>query len=85
MAEGKQWVVVQIAGRVARRILSFVQEDKERQVGERLGLIRFGSRCDVYLPKGSVPLVAVGQSAIAGETVLADLASKEKQRETITA
>jgi len=55
------------------------------QAGDRFGLIRFGSRCDVYLPKGSVPLVAVGQSAIAGETVLADLKSKEKQRDTLTA
>ncbi len=85
MADGKQLVVVQIAGLVARRILSFVHEDQEMQAGERFGLIRFGSRCDVYLPKGSVPLVAIGQSAIAGETVLADLASKEKQRETVTA
>ena len=55
------------------------------QAGERFGLIRFGSRCDVYLPKGSVPLVSVGQSAIAGETVLADFKSKEKQRDTLTA
>ena len=83
--DGKELVVVQIAGLVARRILCFVHEDQEMQAGERFGLIRFGSRCDVYLPKGSVPRVAVGQSAIAGETVLADLKSKEKQRETLTA
>ncbi len=83
--DDKQLVVVQIAGLVARRILCFVHEGQEMQAGERFGLIRFGSRCDVYLPKGNVPLVAVGQSAIAGETVLADLVSKEKQRETITA
>lgn len=83
--DGKELVVVQIAGLVARRILCFVHEDQEMQAGERFGLIRFGSRCDVYLPKGSVPLVAVGQSAIAGETVLADLKSKEKQRDTLTA
>ena len=63
MEDGKQLVVVQIAGLVARRILSFVHEDQEMQAGERFGLIRFGSRCDVYLPKGSVPLVAIGQSA----------------------
>ena len=83
--DGKEFVVVQIAGLVARRILCFVHEDQDMQAGERFGLIRFGSRCDVYLPKGSVPLVAVGQSAIAGETVLADLKSKEKQRDTLTA
>lgn len=78
--DGKQIVVVQIAGLVARRIVCFAQEGQEMQAGERFGLIRFGSRCDVYLPKGSVPHVAVGQSAIAGETVLADLKSKEKSR-----
>ena len=81
---GKQIVVVQIAGLVARRILCFAHEEQEFDAGERFGLIRFGSRCDVYLPKDSVPRVAVGQSAIAGETVLADLKSKEKERETLT-
>ena len=81
---GKQIVVVQIAGLVARRILCFAHEEQEFHAGERFGLIRFGSRCDVYLPKDSVPRVAVGQSAIAGETVLADLKSKEKERETLT-
>ena len=83
--DGKELVVVQIAGLVARRILCFVHEGQDMQAGERFGLIRFGSRCDVYLPKGSVPLVSVGQSAIAGETVLADFKSKEKQRDTLTA
>ena len=83
--DGKEIVVVQIAGLVARRILCFVHEGQDMQAGERFGLIRFGSRCDVYLPKGSVPLVSVGQSAIAGETVLADFKSKEKQRDTLTA
>lgn len=81
---GKQIVVVQIAGLVARRILCFAHEEQEMHAGERFGLIRFGSRCDVYLPKGTTPRVAVGQSAIAGETVLADLKSREKQRETLT-
>ena len=81
---GKQIVVVQIAGLVARRILCFAHEEQEFHAGERFGLIRFGSRCDVYLPKDSVPRVAIGQSAIAGETVLADLKSKEKERETLT-
>ena len=79
-----QIVVVQIAGLVARRILCFAHEEQEMHAGERFGLIRFGSRCDVYLPKGTVPRVAVGQSAIAGETVIADLKSREKQRDTLT-
>ena len=80
----KQIVVVQIAGLVARRILCFAHEDQEMHAGERFGLIRFGSRCDVYLPKGTSPLVSLGQSAISGETVLADLKSKEKPRKTVT-
>lgn len=81
---GKQIVVVQIAGLVARRILCFAHEEQQMHAGERFGLIRFGSRCDVYLPKGTTPRVAIGQSAVAGETVLADLKSREKQRETLT-
>src|ERR1700758_2122032 len=64
--------VIQIAGLVARRIVSFVREGQTIGVGERFGLIRFGSRLDVYLPDGAKPLVAEGQTAIAGETVLAD-------------
>lgn len=64
--------VVQIAGLVARRIVSFVREGQSLAQGERFGLIRFGSRLDVYLPEGAKALVAVGQTAIAGETVLAD-------------
>ncbi|QUS39385.1 phosphatidylserine decarboxylase [Tardiphaga alba] len=64
--------VVQIAGLVARRIVSFVREGQVLGAGERFGLIRFGSRLDIYLPEGSKALVAVGQTAIAGETVLAD-------------
>jgi phosphatidylserine decarboxylase len=63
--------VVQIAGLIARRIVSFVAEGDSLQQGERFGLIRFGSRVDVYLPKGVKPLVGVGQTAIAGETVIA--------------
>jgi len=65
--------VVQIAGLVARRIVSFVKEGDELDAGERFGLIRFGSRLDVYVPQTASLLVAVGQTAIAGETVLADL------------
>lgn len=65
--------VVQIAGLVARRIVSFVHEGQSIGAGERFGLIRFGSRLDVYLPEGVRPLVAEGQTALAGETILADL------------
>jgi phosphatidylserine decarboxylase len=64
--------VVQIAGLVARRIVSFVREGQSLSAGERFGLIRFGSRLDVFLPDGAKALVAEGQTAIAGETVLAD-------------
>lgn len=62
---------VQVAGLVARRILCWASEGEDIRAGERFGLIRFGSRVDVYLPSGYVPRVAVGQSMIAGETVLA--------------
>jgi phosphatidylserine decarboxylase len=65
--------VVQIAGLVARRIVSFVREGQPIGAGQRFGLIRFGSRLDVFLPAGGKALVSVGQTAIAGETVLADL------------
>lgn len=65
--------VVQIAGLVARRIVCFVKEGDRLGTGHRFGLIRFGSRLDVYLPQGVQPLVAVGQTAVAGETILADL------------
>ena len=64
---------VQIAGLVARRILCDVEIGDSLKAGERFGLIRFGSRVDVYLPEGVEPLVCEGQTAIAGETVLADL------------
>lgn len=71
---------VQIAGLIARRIVSFVKEGDTLKTGERFGLIRFGSRMDVYLPKGAAPLVMVGQKMVAGETILADLKSKESSR-----
>jgi phosphatidylserine decarboxylase len=64
--------VVQIAGLVARRILCWSAEGDRLEVGERFGLIRFGSRLDVFLPSDARPRVAVGQSAIAGETVIAE-------------
>jgi len=72
--------VVQIAGLVARRIVPFVQEGQAVAAGDRIGMIRFGSRVDVYLPEGSRALVAEGQSAIAGETVLADLGQTDAGR-----
>ena len=79
-ADGRSFGVVQIAGLVARRIRCDLREDQEVQAGERFGIIRFGSRVDVYLPDGVVPLVAVGQTAVAGETVIADLRIQEDRR-----
>jgi phosphatidylserine decarboxylase len=81
MADGRDLAMVQIAGLVARRIISWVGEGDEVMIGSRVGMIRFGSRVDVYLPAGSGALVVEGQRAIAGETVLADLASPEPPRE----
>jgi phosphatidylserine decarboxylase len=78
--DGRKMGVVQIAGLIARRIVGFVSEGERLGAGQRFGLIRFGSRVDVYLPKGISPLVAIGQSAIAGETVFADLGSPEGER-----
>ena len=78
--DGARIGVVQIAGLVARRIVCFVSVGDVVAVGHRFGLIRFGSRLDVYLPKGVSPLVAVGQTAVAGETILADLADPNRQR-----
>lgn len=78
---GTEIAVVQIAGVISRRIITFAHEGDSVGVGQRFGLIRFGSRCDVYLPPGRAPLVAVGQRAVAGETVIADLKSDEPERE----
>ncbi len=80
MEDGKVIGVVQIAGLVARRIVPFVKEGDTLSVGQRFGLIRFGSRVDVYLPPGAKALAIVGQRAVAGETVLADLSSSETAR-----
>ncbi len=79
--DGREIGLVQIAGLVARRIKGFVEEGAHLAPGERIGLIRFGSRCDVYLPPGTAPLVCVGQRAIAGETVLASLEGPQRPRE----
>ncbi len=73
LISGQELAVVQIAGLVARRIVCFVKSGDTLQTGERFGLIRFGSRLDVYLPPGVAPLVSVGQTMVAGETVLAQL------------
>jgi len=80
MKDGRDIAVVQIAGLVARRIVCFANEGVQVNTGERFGLIRFGSRLDVYLPDGVEPLVVLGQGMIAGETVIADLASDEPRR-----
>lgn len=84
MADGTEIAVVQIAGLIARRIVTFAQEGDTIGVGERFGLIRFGSRVDLYLPPGHGALVAVGQRAVGGETVMADLRSNEPEREART-
>jgi len=78
---GDEIAVVQIAGLIARRIVTFVKEGDSVGAGERFGLIRFGSRVDLYLPPGRGSLAAVGQRAVGGETVLADLKSDEVERE----
>ena len=79
--DGRQIVVVQIAGLVARRIVSFVKPKQTLRIGQRFGLIRFGSRVDIYLPTGVQPLVCLGQIMVSGETVIADLNSKELARD----
>ncbi len=80
LPDGRDMAVVQIAGLVARRIKCWARQGERLQTGERFGMIRFGSRVDVYLPDGVAPLVAEGQRAIAGETILADLTSAEPPR-----
>jgi phosphatidylserine decarboxylase len=73
--DGRVLAVVQIAGLIARRIVSKVRVGDTRRAGQRYGLIRFGSRVDVYLPLGSEVLVKPGQVTVAGETVIAKLAA----------
>jgi phosphatidylserine decarboxylase len=74
-SDGVRIGFTQIAGLVARRILSFVREGDVVEAGQRIGLIRFGSRVDIYLPAGTAARVLLGQRAIAGETVIAELGS----------
>ena len=78
--EGPDIAFVQIAGLIARRIICDITEGQSVRAGERFGLIRFGSRVDVYLPDGVAPLVTIGQQAVAGETVIADLRTQEAAR-----
>lgn len=73
LRDGRQYGVVQIAGLVARRIMCWSKEGSDMQRGERFGLIRFGSRLDIYLPSGTEPTVQIGQTMIAGETIIARL------------
>lgn len=73
LPDGRDMAVVQIAGLIARRILCDIREGDPVRAGERFGIIRFGSRTDIYLPEGVVPLVAQGQTMIGGETVIAEL------------
>ncbi len=80
MPGGARIGVVQIAGLVARRIVCFVKEGDPLDAGARFGLIRFGSRLDIYLPEGVSPLVSVGQTSVAGETILADLSHPNEHR-----
>lgn len=77
-ADGIKIGVVQIAGLIARRIVSFINQNDTLEAGQRFGLIRFGSRVDVYLPKGILPKVILGQRVIGGETVIADLLGEQK-------
>ena len=75
-AGGDKIGLVLIAGLIARRIVTFIKEGNSLEAGQRIGLIRFGSRVDVFLPADATTLVAVGQTAIGGETVLAELARR---------
>jgi phosphatidylserine decarboxylase len=71
--DGREIIVVQIAGLIARRIVCWIKEDMKLKKGERFGLIRFGSRVEVLLPLGSTPLVKIGDKVRAGETPLGEL------------
>ena len=78
--DGTRIGFTQIAGLVARRIMSFVKEGDRVAVGERIGLIRFGSRVDVFLPAGTASQVLLGQRAIAGETILGRIGDAEQRQ-----
>jgi len=76
LADGREVAVVQIAGLIARRIVCEVREGQALKAGDRFGIIRFGSRTDLYLPEGVTPLVVVGQTMVGGETVIAELGDR---------
>ncbi len=81
MGNGDDMAVVQIAGLIARRIVCDIENDDKAVVGSQYGIIRFGSRADIYLPVGAKSLVIEGQRTIGGETVIADLQSSEPARQ----
>jgi phosphatidylserine decarboxylase len=81
LEDGRDFAVVQIAGLIARRILCHVREGDHVRAGDRFGIIRFGSRTDLYLPEGVRPIVVTGQTMIGGETVIADLTHPAGTRE----
>ena len=81
--QGLKIGVIQIAGLIARRIVSFISQGQDVKAGQRFGLIRFGSRADIYLPKGVLPSVIEGQMVIGGETVLARLGEAQEKIEGI--
>ncbi|GEO80334.1 phosphatidylserine decarboxylase [Pararhodospirillum oryzae] len=80
MQDGRQLAFTQIAGQIARRIRCDIAEGQTVLTGDVMGLIRFGSKVDIYLPPGVAPLVAPGQTMVSGETVIADLTSAEPAR-----
>ncbi len=77
---GQEVLVIQIAGLIGRRILCDVLEGQDVQAGETFGMIRFGSRVDLYLPEGVNPQVVEGQRMLGGETIMADLFSEATTR-----
>jgi phosphatidylserine decarboxylase len=81
--EGPEIVFVQVAGLVARRIVCDLREGQQVAAGQRMGMIRFGSRVDVYCPPPYVPMVVAGQRMVGGETVLADRLAQEPARQGV--
>ena len=81
--EGPEIVFVQVAGLVARRIVCDLREGQQVARGQRMGMIRFGSRVDVYCPPPYVPMVVAGQRMVGGETVLADRLAQEPARQGV--
>ena len=81
--EGPEVAFVQIAGLLARRIVCDLREGQQVATGQRMGMIRFGSRVDVYCPPPYVPMVVLGQRMVGGETVLADRLAREPPRQGV--